>query len=260
MKDIIDKEMFFYVDESGDTTFYNKKGVDLIKKGSASKVFMVGYLETAIPNQITKAFQNIKNEISKDEYTKSVPSIQKSINYFHAKDDCPEVREKVFKAIKKLDFKAFIIVARKKPDHFRNKFDLKASKLYTYMVEKLFENRLHLYSNIDIYFSKMGNTVREQNMKDALENAKKEFYKKWGQKNQGEIRVFIQEPSQIQPLQLIDYVLWAVNRFYEKGEERYYQFIKEKISLIQDIFDFKMYPKNYYSDKNPLDIKKMSPL
>jgi hypothetical protein len=61
-------------------------------------------------------------------------------------------------------------------------------------------------------------------------------------------------------MQIIDYILWSINRLYEKGEERYYNFIKEKISLIQDIFDIDKYPNNYYTEKNPLTIKKMSPL
>jgi hypothetical protein len=191
--------MYFFVDESGDTVFYNKKGVNLIKSGVASKVFMVGYLETDNTSTITKAVNNIRNEISRDEYLKGIPSVKKSINHFHAKDDCPEVREKIFKSIKQMDFKAFIIVARKNPDRFRKKFDLKTKKLYTFLVEKLFENRLHLYSEIDIYFSKMGNTVREQNMKTALENAKSVFSQKWGLENYGNLRVFIQEPSQIVP-------------------------------------------------------------
>ena len=35
---------------------------------------------------------------------------------------------------------------------------------------------------------------------------------------------------------------------------RYYDFIKEKYSLIVDIFDTRKYPKNFYSKDNPLDI------
>ena len=35
---------------------------------------------------------------------------------------------------------------------------------------------------------------------------------------------------------------------------------KEKIDFIYDIFDFSKYPKNYYSQKNLLDAKKIDPV
>jgi len=252
--------MNYYVDESGDPVYFNKKGKDLIKSGKVSKVFIVGYLETGDPNRITKRLRKIRNDIKNDVYLKGIPSVKKSLIHFHAKDDCVEVREKVFKAIYEMDIKVFVVVARKDPGQFRKKFNCKPSKMYEYLVEKLFENRLHLYSEIDIYFSKMGNVVRETNMKTAINQAKTIFENKWSSKNKTKIRVFVQEPSQIMPLQVVDYLLWAVNRVYERKDMRHYNYIKDKIILIQDIFDVKKYPKTYYTPKNPLDIKKMSPI
>ena len=37
----------------------------------------------------------------------------------------------------------------------------------------------------------------------------------------------------------VDYVLWTIQRAYEKDEFRYYNYLKDKISLIIDIFDTK---------------------
>ena len=261
MKEIENKKMYYFVDESGDPNFFNKKGEDLVKKGNVSKVFILGYLEIDSINVISKIIQNIKNEIKNDLYLKDIPSVKKSLLHLHAKDDCPEVRQIVFKAIEKMNIKCHIYVARKDSNLFRKKFNAKQSKFYEYMIEKLFENRLHLYSEIDVYFSKMGNIVREQNMKNALENAKNNFSEKWGNNNiNNKIRIFIQEPSQIQPLQIIDYLIWTINRIYEKQDMRYYNYIKDKISSIVDIFDNEKYPNNFYNKKNPFDIKKISPI
>ncbi|OHD13348.1 MAG: hypothetical protein A2086_14660 [Spirochaetes bacterium GWD1_27_9] len=260
MKEISDKKMYYFVDESGDTNFYGKNGIDLIKHNKASKIFIVGYLETENMNQISKDIYNLKTEIKNDQYLKGIPSLEKSLLHFHAKDDCSEVRQLVFKSIAKMDFNAYILVFRKNAEHFKKKFNCEPSKLYEYMIEKLFENRLHLYKDIDLYFSKMGNIIREHNMKNALEKAKFNFKNKWNNKESSNIRIFIQEPSQIMPLQVIDYVIWTINRVYEKNDLRYYNFIKNKIKLIYDIMDTKKYPHNYYSEKNPLDINKISPL
>jgi hypothetical protein len=151
------------------------------------------------------------------------------------------------------------VVARKSEALFRKKFDFSNPKLYEYLVSKLFENRLHLYKHIDIYFAEMGNTVRERNMQSALEEAMRSFRGKWGRENDSEIRVFIQSPSQIPMLQVVDYALWTINRAYERGDFRYYRFLSEKIALVQDIFDTKNYPNTYYSPKRPLDPEKISP-
>jgi hypothetical protein len=60
-------------------------------------------------------------------------------------------------------------------------------------------------------------------------------------------------------LQVVDYTLWAVNRVFEKGDFRYYNFLRERISLVQDIFDISKYPKTYYTPKYPLSPETMSP-
>ncbi len=260
MKTVEMGKMYYYVDESGDTVFFDKKGIDLVKTGKASRVFIVGFLECKNPNVIHKALEKIRNDLQNDRYLSLIPSLSKSIKHFHAKDDCPEVREKVFKEIIKMDIQCFVVVGRKNADQFKKKFNNKTSRFYEYMVEKLFENRLHLYSEIDIYFSKMGNVLREENMKSALEKSKETFQKKWGSESNNSIRIFIQEPSHIALLQVIDYLLWSLNRTYEKKDMRYYNFIKDKVILIQDIFDTAKYPNNYYNSKNPFDINKISPL
>jgi hypothetical protein len=106
----------------------------------------------------------------------------------------------------------YAVVARKDVARFRKKFDLDPAKIYEYLVSKLFENRLHLYKRIDIYFAQMGNTVRERNMKGALEEAMRLFEAKWGKEHDSEIRIFIQSPSQIPMPQVVDYMLWTIIR------------------------------------------------
>ncbi len=260
MKDTQDKKMYCFVDESGDPVFFNKKGKDLVQSGESSSIFIVGFVEIANPSAVNKIFAQLHNEIISDEYLQGIPSLGKTKKHFHAKDDCPEVREKVFRTLKELEMKAFVIVARKNVDQFRKKFKGKPKEFYAYLVEKVFENRLHLNSELDIYFSKMGNTVRERNMKEAIEKAMLTFEEKWKKENNSNIRIMIQEPSQHYCLQVIDYLIWAIYRVYTKQDTRYFRFLSDKYSMIIDIFDSGKYPKNYYTKNNPLDITKISPL
>lgn len=80
-----------------------------------------------------------------------------------------------------------------------------------------------------------------------------------GKENKNAFRIFVQESSQLPMLQVVDYALWTVNRAYERGDYRFYNYMLERISLVQDIFDKANYPNTYYTPKHPLDDKKISP-
>ena len=250
----------YYFDEAGDTQILGHRGINLVQKGVASKVFMVGYLECKNYKEFTKSLNMLRTNLATDEYLESIPSFHHSLEMFHANKDCAEVRERVFKLLKQEDFSYYCIVARKNEELFRKKFNLNQKALYKYLVSKLLENRLHLYKNIDLYFSSMGNVVRQESMQQAVNAAIETFSKKWGMKNTSNIRIFIQQSSEIALLQASDYVLWAIQRAFERNDFRYYNFLKDKISLVHDIFDFKKYPNNYYNPRNPLEAKKIDPV
>jgi hypothetical protein len=177
----------------------------------------------------------------------------------HAKNDTPEVREKVFKIIKKLDFKAEFIVARKRVDVFAKRHQRDENVFYNELVSKLFENRLHLQNNI-VYFSKRGNKLKQHHLQRAIQSAVLAFENKTSRKIDTVTKISIQIHSDEPGLQVIDYMNWAVQRAYVKKEIRYLDFVRDKISFICDIYDFEKYPNNFYSKKNEFNLEKISPL
>jgi hypothetical protein len=44
-------------------------------------------------------------------------------------------------------------------------------------------------------------------------------------------------PTQKPLLNVADYFCWAVQRVFEKGETRYYDYMKEQISVVIDVYD-----------------------
>ena len=124
---------YFFVDESGDPYFYNRYGDFIVGKEGCSKILILGFIRTEKPEVIRQTIINLREEIKKDEYLKGIPSIKKSIVAFHATDDCPEVREKVYKAIIKLPFKAEFVVGRKIESIFLQK-DTRKNLIYFMMI------------------------------------------------------------------------------------------------------------------------------
>lgn len=258
-KDILEKQ-YFFVDEAGDPTFYDKSGKYIVGQEGCSKILLLGFIRTTNPELLRKEVLQLKEEIINDPFYKGVPSLKKTAVTFHAKDDIPEIREKFYKKIVALDFKAEFIVARKQERTFNSKYQRKEYLFYNDLVVKLFENKLHLAKKNVIYFSTRGNKIRQKPLEEAIRKAISQFETKWKVKVSGKNRIYAQTPSTEPCLQIADYMNWAVQRAFVKGEDRYYKFIETKVSFICDIFDLAKYPKNYYNQKNKFDITKISPL
>ena len=64
----------------------------------------------------------------------------------------------------------------------------------------------------------------------------------------------IQTPLTEPLLNVADYFGWAVQRVFEKGETRFYDYLRDKIRVVTDLYDFANYGtnRNYYDKRNPL--------
>jgi len=131
---------------------------------------------------------------------------------------------------------------------------------YDDLVTKLFQNQLHKAEQNVIYFAVRGNRARQIPLENAIQSAILTFEEKWKTKVDAEVRVYPQRSEGEPCLQVIDYMNWAVQRAFVKREMRYLDYVRERISLIADIYDFDNYPRNFYNRGNPFDIYKTSPL
>lgn len=251
---------WFFVDESGDPTFYDRHGNLIVGQEGCSPILILGFVETTKPRAMRTALGDLHARLAADEYLKDVPSMAKANIAFHAKDDCPEVRQAVFNLLRSLDFKAQFIVARKKERIFRNSFHASENEFYDYLISLLFENVLHRYADNCIYISQRGSRLRQERLEQAVLRGVARFENRWNKKVETKVQVFphtsVGEPC----LQVIDYMNWAVYRAFVKREMRFIRFVQDKISLLVDRYDSAKYPENWYSRSNSFDIEKTSPL
>jgi hypothetical protein len=265
MKEAEEKPRWFFVDEAGSPTFYEKhtKRVIVGEEG-CSRTLILGFIRCYDPAQIRNKLGELRAAISKDAYLKDIPSIKKTLLHFHAKDDCPEVRKMVFDALSTLDFRAQFIVARKLESLFRTKYHSSENEFYDDIVSKLFANQLHLAAQNHIVFSRRGSKARQQALKAAVEKGTTVFRQKFQYDANTKVTVDTNQPIQEPALQAVDYLAWALQRAFERGEMRYFDFMRNQIELVWDVFDFKKFEGQekcvYDRKKNPFDIKKASPL
>lgn len=97
---------------------------------------------------------------------------------------------------------------------------------------------MHKSDTYRIYFSKRGKSDRSSALRAALETTRIQFAQKHQiAVNAATLQVFELSPSQQAGLQAVDYFTWALQRLYERGEERYVKYLGDAIRVVLDIDD-----------------------
>lgn len=243
-----DKEIIHYfVDEAGDPTLFDRKGRIIINENGCSNYFILGKMEIDDPAGVEESLENLRKELLADPYFKNVPSMQpvsrKTAIAFHAKDDLTEVRREVFKLLlqKKLRFYA---VVRDKQDlvtyvQQQNKQDATyrygQDEQYDRLVKELFRKLHHMADVVRICFAKRGTRSRSAAFRIAIEEAAKSFERSFGFPHPACTNIFSSTPPTCVSLQAVDYYLWALQRFYERREDRYLELIWPHVGEIHDL-------------------------
>ena len=143
---------------------------------------------------------------------------------------------------------------RRRNDH-DPEYRYNPNELYDYLVRRLFRDRLHKEKEYIICFARRGRSDRTEALKLALEQARERFYQKWGIKSESVIQVVVGRPEECAGLQAVDYFLWALQRFYERREERYLRYLWPAFRLVHDVDDTRRARYGeYYSQKKPLTL------
>lgn len=199
-------------------------------------------------------------ELLADPNFKRVPSMQpqqkKTAIAFHAKDDLPEVRSEVFKLLMRYEMRFQAVVRDKQAVlsyvRQRNEHDptyrYQQNELYDALVSRLFKNLLHKANAYRVCFARRGSSDRTAAFGAALEQARRNFNLTWNKIGTAPVEVLSGWPAQHTALQAVDYFLWALQRLYERQEERYLDLIWPKGSLVYDVDDTRQKKYGVYYD------------
>jgi len=260
----------YFVDEAGDGTLFNKKKQVVVGQEGCSRYFALGVLEVENPKVFHDALEVLRTELQADPYLAKVPSMQpeqrKTAEAFHAKDDCVEVRREVYRLLMEHELKFFAVVRDKQTivdkvrDHNKTtpSYRYHPNQLYDRCVSRLFKERLHKEDSYVIQFSRRGNRSRTEALQNAIEQARTNLRKSWDIEATSPIEIVAAKPAEAGGLQAVDYFLWALQRLYVRGEDRYWEYVADKASLVHDVDDIRENGYGaYYTKKNPLKKEKL---
>lgn len=254
------KKVHRFLDEAGDTTFFGKGRVPILGQPGVSLSFGLGMVKfAASAAEVRGQIEALSRAVEQDDYLNRIPSIVKRIQsggfFFHAKDDPPEARERLFKWIRSTDCSLEMVVGRKIPGLFARKHNGKDSEFYADLLSHLLKNKLHLGQRQVITVAERGKSTRNHVLELAMAKARERFAKKKDPAAITQDVVFNVQTPRTEPLLCVpDYLAWAVQRVFERGDTRHYDFMRERISLVVDLYDSTRYEgsRNYYSPRRPL--------
>ena len=258
-----------FLDEMGDSTFYGKGRRIIIGETGVSLSFGIGILKIMRPlSEVRAEVSQLQKEIEEDPLFNTLPSVIKRSQqggfFFHACKDTPDVRSPFLKYIRNLPCELEAVVARKIPAKFEKLHHSKENELYADLLSHLIKKRIKRIGKLVLNVAARGSSTRDKVLTEALTIANQRALKRWSQEDLKSHVVFnVQTPRTEPLLNIADYLCWAVQRVFEKGETRYYNYLQERIRLVVDLYDSDRYEgyQNYYDKKNPLTAKnKLSPL
>jgi hypothetical protein len=233
----------YFVDEASDLTLFNKRGRVIVGTEGVSSVFMLGFAELPDPKAASLALETLRTDLLSDPYFRGVPSMQpaakKTSLCFHAKDDLPEVRREVFRVIASLGVKMYVAIRRKSALALEARslrargHSLRADDIYDDLVTRLVNS---LPASIE---SVSGEPPAPRFTPSVVTSG---------------------YPHQFVGLQVVDYYLWALQRFFERREDRFFNFIAPQFKLIEDMdYADGKGPSMRYDESNPLTLEKLKP-
>ena len=239
----------YFVDEAGDTTLFGRFGKVLVGTDAVSRFFVVGRLEVDDPQALEADVAALRTQLMADPLLQAVPSMKpdagKTALFFHAKDDVPEVRHAVFKLLLQHELRFSAVVKEKHHlladvrgheavnAEYRYKAD--GHEIYDDLIARLFGRFGEFGAQRHITFAVRGSKPRTAALKTVLDNIDKGFEGDFGFAPHGRTVVHSSFPPKSAGLQACDYLLWALQRFYERNEERYLQAMWSKFTRVLDL-------------------------
>jgi hypothetical protein len=256
----------YFSDEAGDPVLFGKRKV--IVGTQSSRCFLLGKLEVGDPVALAQALNDLRKQLLADPYFNSAPSMKpeegKTASAFHAKDALAKVRDRVFHLLVQHDLHFSAVVRDKmrlvEEVQARNKAEPKyrynENEIYDELVSQLFKTAFHQADHFELVFAGRGKRNRTAALRAALQRAEQIYEQNFGVKPKHTMNVTSSGPKQHPGLQAVDYFLWALQRFYEKEEDRFWRFVWPKVRAVHDLDDTREHSFGaIYTPQKPLTLE-----
>jgi len=243
-----------FLDETGDTSFYRKGRTLAVGQPGCSLAFGIGMLKVAEPLEaLRKRIRALQIEVMDDPALNGTRCVQRHLAkrnfHFHAADDHGAVRQVFFDFIRTVDCRVTVVMARKIPSVFKSQHQEDETTFYADVLSHLLKDRLQLEGVLRLTIAQRGRSTQNESLHASLAKAKFRFDKRFQPEKRKTIVDFQVRDYQEEPiLSIADYLNWAVQRVFERGDDHWYWAMQKHIPLVIDIYDRSKWADNrhYY--------------
>ncbi len=200
---------YILLDESGDLGFSFNRG--------SSNYFLITIIFAEEKRKLEKIVRKIFRTLKKKDRKRSS---------LHAYHESPITRQRLLKELQSADCKIMAIVLNKKRVY--TKLQDEKAVLYNYVTNILLD-RLFTKKPFDMSKKVILLASRRETNVFLNENFKNYLSERTTSNHQIEMEIRITKHHEDRALQVADFVSWAIFRKYERGDDSYYNMIKELI-------------------------------
>ena len=226
---------YIFIDESGSPQFYGKGKRPLWTEPGFIPIICLGMIVTDNRENLRKSVQDFQSHVLNDPLFNSIYSVSKPGWYLHARADHSDINLKTTEFLRQLDgIKFSAVIGRKNPEIFINKHNGNALEFYFDLIHKLLElDHLQADTNYHLFLSH-----RQNNTEKRFTEVFKEVVKAKSMKSE-EIRFScsIVQSCDFPEMSVVDYFLWALQRYILKGERRYFAALEKHCEQILDVYE-----------------------
>jgi hypothetical protein len=248
-------DQYIFIDETGNPQFYAKRKRPLWTEPNFVPIICLGMVTTDDRVGLRKKVVDFQNSILSDTLFNSIFSVRQPGWFLHARSDHSDINLKTVEFLRQLDgFRFHAVIGRKIPDIFTRKHNGSATEFYFDLIHKLLalhppaeETRYHLYLS-----QRHSNT--EQRFTEAFEKVLASESK--GDKI--DYKCTVVRSRDFPELSVVDYLLWALQRYILQGEKRYFAAMEHHYNQILDIYENDGNGRQY-TRKDQFELEKASP-
>lgn len=245
-----------FIDESGNPQFFANRKRPLWIEPNFSPIICLGMVTTEDRTKLRERILEFQKQVLSDPLLNSIYSVKQPDWYLHACNDHSDINLKMVEFLRQLDgFKCSIVIGRKLPEIFIRKHNGSATEFYFDLIHKLLaldhltaEHEYHLYLS-----QRQSNTV--QRFLSAFEKAAKVKNMEF---DGASVCCSIVRSCDFPEMSVVDYLLWALQRYILKGERRYFSALEKHYEWILDVYDNAGEGK-LYNAINPFSLEKAAP-
>ncbi len=228
------QHQYLFIDESGSPQFYAKRKRPLWTEEGFVPIICLGMVSTDDRVALRKSVNEFQQSVLHDPLLNTIFSVSQPGWFLHARNDHSDINLKAVEFIRQLtDFKFRAVIGRKVPDIFFNKHNGNATEFYFDLIHKLLslqplteDTCYHLYLS-----QRQSNT--EQRFAESFEKVLANERRDRGIS----YKCTIVRSCDFPELSVVDYLLWALQRYILKNEKRYFAAMEHQYEQILDVYD-----------------------